>query len=463
MKILLILILLFIIQLNCIAQFGPQQIISNEPNYPNEVYAADLDGDGDIDVLSSSQIQISWYENINGEGDFGEQILIAQNLDELGSSVSASDIDGDGDLDVLSTFIDGSSSQSGESRVVWNENLDGLGNFGPQRIISLNAYRPTDSEAADFDGDGDMDVLSISRGDDKVAWYRNLDGLGNFGPQIIISIELDYPINAFISDIDNDGDMDIVSHSLHGDKVGWFRNLDGNGTFSNLQVISTNVDFPNQVYAADLDGDGDMDVISTSKDDNKIAWYENISGTGDFGPQQIITTTVAEPNAIYASDIDNDGDLDLISASSMNGGYSIVSLINSNGLGDFNSPEIISNEVIYPNAVIASDIDQDGDADVLSSSQIDSKIAWYENYAILGIEDITNYNTVIYPNPCQDFININSNNIIHDVKVFNISGKSLECDLKQNRIDTSTLINGIYLLELIDEFGSIEFFKIVKR
>jgi len=463
MKIHLILFLLFLMQMNCIAQFGPQQIISIEPNLPNHIYAADLDGDGDMDVLSSSQIQISWYENINGDGVFGEQRLIAQNPGELGSSVSASDIDGDGDLDVLSTFIDGSPSQSGESRVVWNENLDGLGNFGPQRIISLNAYRPTYSEAADFDGDGDMDVLSISRGDNKVAWYRNLDGLGNFGPQIIISIELDFPIHAFIADIDNDGDMDIVSHSLHGDIVGWFRNLDGNGTFSNLQVISTNVDFPNQVYAADLDGDGDMDVISTSKDDNKIAWYENINGNGNFGPQRIITTSVEEPNAIYASDIDNDGDLDLISASSMNGSYSIVSMINSNGLGDFESPQLISDEVIYPNAVITSDLDQDGDADVLSSSQIDSKIAWYENYTILGIEDIISSRTIIYPNPCQDFINIYSDNIIRDVKVFDFSGKSLDCDLKQNRIDTTALINGIYLLELIDELGSIEFFKIVKQ
>jgi len=444
-----------------IAQFGPQQIINDQPGTPNDICVADLDGDGDLDVLASSYAQISWYKNINGSGAFGEQILIAQNTGELGLSVSASDIDGDGDLDILSTFIDGSPTQSGEDRVIWNENLDGQGNFGPQRIISLIAYRPTDSHAADFDGDGDMDVLSISRGDDKVAWYRNLDGNGNFSSQIIISQELEYPIKGIVADLDNDGDMDVISHSLHENKVGWFRNLDGNGTFGGLQIITTNVDFPNLIFAADLDGDGDKDVVSTSKDDNKIAWYRNSNGS--FGPQQIITTLVEEPNAIFASDIDNDGDLDLITASSKNGSYAIISLINSNGLGDFESPHLISDEVVYPNAVHAADLDEDGDLDVLSSSHIDSKIAWYENYEILGVDELINSPTMVYPNPCTDVINIDSKITISDLKVYGISGKILNCNFENNQVDTSILTNGIYLLKLVDVSGSVKFFKIMKR
>lgn len=461
MKIYLTLLLSILINFFCLAQFGGQQVISAGPHIPNDIYAADLDGDGDLDVLVSTQGQISWYENLNGTGEFGQEQLIAQNPEELGSSVSATDFDGDGDLDVLSTFIDGSPLQNRENRVVWNENLDGLGNFGPQRIITLDAYRPTDSRASDIDGDGDMDVISISRGDDKVAWYRNLDGLGNFGPQIIISQELDYPINGLISDLDGDGDMDILSHSLHGDQVGWFRNLDGNGSFGNLELITTAVGFPSEIFVADLDGDDDFDVISTSKDDNKIAWYENVNGS--FGTQQIITTLVPEPNIIFASDLDNDGDLDLISGSGMNGSYSIVSIINTNGQGNFEAPQLISNAVVYPNGIFVDDIDGDGDKDVMSTSQIDRKVAWYENLAILNVESFNDSKTGIYPNPFNQMIMISSNEKIIELKMFDLFGNILDFKLEGNQINTTTLSSGIYLLELTNENGFKEFFKVVKR
>ncbi|MFH2094358.1 MAG: VCBS repeat-containing protein, partial [Bacteroidota bacterium] len=59
------------------------------------------------------------------------------------------------------------------------------------------------------------------------------------------------------------------------------------------------------------DGDGDNDVISASRMDGKIAWYENIDGYGTFGPQQIISN-LSGGNLVVACDIDNDGDMDVI-------------------------------------------------------------------------------------------------------------------------------------------------------
>ena len=70
------------------------------------------------------------------------------------------------------------------------------------------------------------------------------------------------------------------------------------------------------VYAGDLDGDGDLDVLSASFGDDKIAWYENMDGKGSFGPQQVITTAAIRPRSVYAADLDGDGDLDVLSASS---------------------------------------------------------------------------------------------------------------------------------------------------
>src|SRR5690606_20612285 len=82
-------------------------------------------------------------------------------------------------------------------------------------------------------------------------------------------------------DLDGDGDLDVLSASRDDDKIAWYENQ-GEGLFGDQQVISTQADDARFVYTADLDGDGDMDVLSASYDDDKIAWYENL-GEGFFG------------------------------------------------------------------------------------------------------------------------------------------------------------------------------------
>src|SRR5690606_9815761 len=82
------------------------------------------------------------------------------------------------------------------------------------------------------------------------------------------------PQSVFTADIDGDGDMDILSASSADSKIAWYENLDGQGIYGNQQVISIEAIGATSVIATDIDGDGDMDVASASYFDNKIAWYE---------------------------------------------------------------------------------------------------------------------------------------------------------------------------------------------
>ena len=91
--------------------------------------------------------------------------------------------------------------------------------------------------------------------------------------------------------------MDVLSTSSNDNKVAWYENL-GNGTFGVQQVISTDARSPYCIYSFDLDGDGDMDVLSASGDDDKIAWYENL-GNSTFSSQQIISTNVVSVSCVY--------------------------------------------------------------------------------------------------------------------------------------------------------------------
>ncbi|MCH8035267.1 MAG: VCBS repeat-containing protein, partial [Bacteroidetes bacterium] len=111
-------------------------------------------------------------------------------------------------------------------------------------------------------------------------------------------------VSVFAIDVDGDGDMDVLSASSRQfeNKIDWYEN-DGNENFTS-HTITTDVGNATSVYAADVDGDGDMDVLSASSNDHKIAWYEN-DGNENF-TSHTITTDALLAHSVYAIDVDGD-------------------------------------------------------------------------------------------------------------------------------------------------------------
>ncbi|MCH8922693.1 MAG: VCBS repeat-containing protein, partial [Planctomycetes bacterium] len=282
--------------------FVGQNTISADFDGAFSLFAADIDGDGDTDVLSASfqDDTIAWHEN-DGSGGFTAH-TISTAADEA-VSVFAADLDGDGDIDVLSASM----SLRVDDGIVWYEN-DGSEGF-TAHTISSDVRGATSVYAVDLDGDGDTDVLSASYHDDKIAWYEN-DGSGGFTAHTI-DTDADGVFSVFAADLDGDGDVDVLSASRRDDKIAWYEN-DGSQGFT-AHTISTAADGAFSVYAADLDGDGDVDVLSASRFDDKIAWYEN-DGNGGF-TAHTISTAARGANSVFAADVDGDGDTDVLSAS----------------------------------------------------------------------------------------------------------------------------------------------------
>jgi len=102
----------------------------------------------------------------------------------------------------------------------------------------------------------------------------------------IISTAADGARSVTTADVDGDGDMDVLSASKDDDKIAWYEN-DGSGSFTE-HTISTAANVAWSVTIADVDGDGNMDVLSASADDT-IAWYKN-DGAGNFTAHNISTT-----------------------------------------------------------------------------------------------------------------------------------------------------------------------------
>ncbi len=411
-------------------RFGARKVIAEDVLSVRQVRTADLDGDGDLDVLSASELDdtIGWYENF-GSDVFGPRQVISSTASGA-SSVGAADLDGDGDVDVLS-------AASASGQIAWYENLGG-GAFGARSLWgSANGCRSVD--AADLDGDGDLDVLWSAEGNNEVAWQRNLGG-GSFASPQSVSTAVIGVYDALAADIDGDGALDLVAAEFWGDRVSWFRNL-GGGVFGSKQAVAALISAPSDVSTADLDGDGDLDVliscvvvgsqpeivwcenvgaglgpdgghflysqtigfallglgvesadldgdgdadvISASQgnfggflnnESGGLAWYENDSGAS--WPKTLVTQAVVSPQDVHAADLDGDGDDDALVAF---GGGDRIAWYENLGAAQFGGQQTISVAVQGPTSVYTSDLDGDGDLDVLSASELDNTIAWYEN------------------------------------------------------------------------------------
>lgn len=347
--------------------------------------AGDVDGDGDPDVVASSaeEGKIFLYRRL-ADGSYANRVTITQWLTNLKELVLA-DIDADGHLDIVS--ISGTSDSGEEDKIVWLKNLDGLGNFGPQNDIVIGIYDSPDGlTVCDLDGDGDPDIVTSltawPENGDKIVWFAN-NGTGIFGGPQTIGTGVTSVQAVRHADIDNDGDLDIVCASSYDNKISWYANANGLGSFGPQQVIATDATSVRDVAIADFDSDGDQDVVymsnAFSSASRGIFWQPNTNGLGTFGARIAINTNTAAnaSTSILAADIDNDADIDIIV-----GEYARLTWSeNLYGQANFEPAKLISNDEMVASAssLMATDADNDGDLDILLASPVSHRVLWQKN------------------------------------------------------------------------------------
>tara|TARA_B110000116_G_scaffold257931_1_gene258575 strand:- start:129 stop:1340 length:1212 start_codon:yes stop_codon:yes gene_type:complete len=324
-----------------------------------------------MDVLSASygDDTIAWYEN-TATFSF-DPTWTASDITTSASgamSVFAADIDGDGDLDIIS-------ASKLDDTIAWYENSGG--SFWSASTITTNADGAFSVFAADMDNDGDMDVLSASDIDDTIAWYEN-DGAANPSwTASDIDTNADNAKSVFAADMDGDGDMDILSASVNDNTIAWYENDGAADPSWTAEDIATSASGATSVFASDMDRDGDMDIISASQNDNTIAWYESDGAADPSWTADDIATSASGAQSVFAADMDNDGDIDIVSAS--DGDDTIAWYENDGAANPSWTASNIDTNADGAKSVFAADIDNDGDMDILSASMNDDTIAWYES------------------------------------------------------------------------------------
>ena len=247
--------------------------------------------------------------------------------------------------------------------------------FSPQQIMISDANGITDLNFTDINGDGDIDIVATLYDDNKVVWYEN-DGTGVFGQQQLISDNAQGASFVAVNDFTGDAIPDVVSISQNDNKIGWYEN-DGNGNFGNEQVLSGSVVNASGLITVDLDSDTDIDILVGTE--SKISWYKN-NGNGNFGSQILITNISGNDQPqweIAVGDLDNDDDMDIISGCLLS-----IYWYENNGSGGFGNKQTLN---FYSHLGITSlqsiDLDKDSDIDVLAGigDMNYSSVKWYEN------------------------------------------------------------------------------------
>jgi hypothetical protein len=246
---------------------------------------ADMNGDGEIDIVIVVDNCMSWYEN-DGDEEFTQHVI-----DEDFTSIcylGALDLDRDNDIDIFSISAD----------AYWHENIGDQG-FSRHRFEG-GFWGPNSLYMSDVDNNGYMDALVGVSSSESIILYRN-NGDRSFTEHALSERGIEsHAVHAV--DIDGDNDQDLITDI--GDELRLWENIGDN----NFRIRTIDNCYSWALDSGDIDGDGDVDLVYS---DQTFNWYEN-EGEYNFTLHRFSRAFEYGRGDIKLADMDNDGDLDVL-------------------------------------------------------------------------------------------------------------------------------------------------------
>ncbi|WP_205720269.1 FG-GAP-like repeat-containing protein [Fodinibius halophilus] len=378
------------------SSFVKDIIFNDSDTEPIHMYAADIDGDGDLDfaagLTASAADNLAWFEN-DGNASFTRHNIagdINSSTNTLYLAPVAADFDKDGDVDLAASVYT-------LNKIYVYEN-DGSENF-TSIPLDYTFTTPSLATVSDLNGNGYTDIIVADTYDADIVWLKNKGtSTIDFGSKIIIS-GLPRRIQRFeVADLDNDGDLDIVlTIGDSGNPLLWFEN-DGTQNFTQ-HSITIGESYLSGLKTADMDSDGDLDLLIGH--DNGYTLLENDGGADPQFSEQSISSSVSDGGFIFTNDFDGDGHTDFAAYS----GDNAATLFYRNS-GNTNPAftEYKVNTDLTGEMFISGDYNGDGFLDLMMSNRAD-KIVLFENTFVPTIAGRS-----VYVDGSGQFLNLNEIN-----------------------------------------------------
>ncbi|MFD4938355.1 FG-GAP-like repeat-containing protein [Streptomyces virginiae] len=337
------------------------------------VAIGDLDDDGTPDLVTAIRAEGLGVFLGSGGGAFGSVTKYAAPLTAssvfLGSAVIR-DVNGDGDKDVLSQ------DARGNVALVWLG--DGSGALGTGAVVQLNPTAgcdttgdnpcvvrfPTDVAVGDFDENGKPDLATSNANTNNVSVVPG-NGDGTFGTAAQFALNGGAgPKGIAAADLSGDGHLDLVTSNSTTGTLSVLLG-DGNGGFGTASSVSAGVTLPSRLQLADVDEDSELDaVVVAPGSPGRVAVLLG-DGTGGFGTASVFSAG-ANVSAVSVADLNGDHHTDLVVSSAAS---NEVVVLEGDGTGAFGSPLAFGlNGGSNPQATATADLDGDGRVDVATAN-----------------------------------------------------------------------------------------------
>ncbi len=322
-----------------------------------KILPVDLDGDGNLDLISTGGSRGLSFLPGNGDGTFGA----ATEIDEPGRSLSVGDFDNDGYLDLVAT--DSSPPNDDQVLILLNQRPDWPG-LGSKTDYSTSS-RPENLAMGDLDGDGDLDFVVKSSDSDNLSIRLN-NGSGVFSGSDIAPVSGLNSAVVRLADFNNDGYLDILLLAS-GDYA--LLTNDGQGGFSVNAVSFLSGGGP-KVAVADMNGDGFLDFVVGASSSTVTRTFFNDTA-GGFTPVSLSANATSD---ILLGDIDGDGDADIVRTRADLGSPRSFQVRFNDGSGNFGAESARGNQYNRGRGALA-DVDGDGDLDFVNSLRTSNNVA----------------------------------------------------------------------------------------
>jgi len=333
------------------------EVAANAVPNPEQLDLVDLDGDGDLDLLTHSWNDIRVLFN-DGAGGFVTRIILDE--ERRVSSFAHGDMDGDGDLDIIYTGYD-------EGVVLL---LQGPSGQFTRQEIGVVLYGLRNSRLIDADLDGDLDVVvaedELSTQTPRAFLIQN-EGGGSFAPPVLLGDAQTFLMVCLVVDVNDDGLLDHVGEI--GGTIGV--TINAGGTFDAPILFDGTYGRP--AHISDLNGDGLLDMIADAGG-TLIIWH----ATTPFVFEAAQTVALLG-GMEYADlrDIDGDGRLDLVQSFAQ---QVILQRCAPDGL--FGQASLVWNFDLgfgFSSFAKAGDVSGDGNSDIIVGSQLSSRVELLTN------------------------------------------------------------------------------------
>ncbi len=244
-----------------------------------------------------------------------------------------------------------------------------------KHTIDSTYYGPSGVYAMDIDGDSMVDVLAAAIDGDEVTWWKNAGGYPIQWTRNTIDSSFNGACDVKAADVDGDGDIDVVGCGWYGHEVAWWEQEGGNPIVWTRHSVDDTFYQAHEVFPADMDGDDDIDILAASAYRDEIAWWENDGQPSIAWTKHIIGTGFDGARSVHAVDVNGDSLLDVFGAAFLD---HEVSIWYNNGDSTWTKQKLDST-FNGAHMVFACDVDRDGDWDVLAAGYMMNAIAWWRN------------------------------------------------------------------------------------